>query len=95
MTFTELSAKDVCAIIACAKKANVKELEYKGLKVVYNLAEDPVLKNQLVQSSFNFEPSSQEAPEEIIPTNTPKHSDIEDLIFSDPVAYEESLFKAE
>ena len=96
MTYTDLSARDIVAIIACGKKAHVKELEYKGLKVVYNSFEDHAAANQAKLPLFDFQASNLEAPFQI-PTETKEQNDdkFNDLIYTDSLAFEESMIRTE
>lgn len=93
MTTINLSAKDIVSIISCASKANVKELDYNGLKVVFK-GEDQIITPE-VKVYERPEDQIPEQSKEVIPEINNQNDDKSDLIYTNPLAFEETLLRME
>lgn len=79
---------DIKKIIMAGYKANVASLEYQGLKVVYK-TDEPKLETSNFHNSFP-------ASEAIESNEEPRQASFdENLMLTDPIAYEKSLFTEE
>lgn len=82
-----MKSKDLVMIIKAGFAAKVQQLEYNGLKVTYGSSVDPYQVTTKVIQNQNA-PQFVQDPAHIQDT---KQLEFEQMMFIDPVAYEDSL----
>ena len=99
-TKQSLTGKDICDIIKSCKASNVAEFIFGDLNIIFYIppgATQPLKK--LPPSNTNLNLVEQQINEEISSNMdediTKRESDMEELILTDPVAFEELVVKEE